>query len=219
MRFIPAGAGNTNSGPPSPDLTSVHPRRRGEHIIGIDALVAIDGSSPQARGTPLGPKDGIRRGRFIPAGAGNTGGSGGNVTTLPVHPRRRGEHFCILLSSQRAVGSSPQARGTPIERRAPVTDERFIPAGAGNTAIPTKRTTMRSVHPRRRGEHPPRSVGQNFGGGSSPQARGTPNPTADWGTVTQVHPRRRGEHTVDLESQASWDGSSPQARGTRTARG
>ena len=49
---IPAGAGNTNSGPPSPDLTSVHPRRRGEHM----------GLADTTRFTR----------RFIPAGAGNT---------------------------------------------------------------------------------------------------------------------------------------------------
>ena len=76
--------------------------------------VAHDGSSPQARGTPPlcgAPGSGAR---FIPAGAGNT--CRVSVVYIPdaVHPRRRGEHDLDPYGRDFFIGSSPQARGTPV---------------------------------------------------------------------------------------------------------
>ncbi len=71
-RFIPAGAGNTMPGSTSMSAISVHPRGRGEHGIASCRLTPTIGSSPRARGTRQHPYRRSDRGRFIPAGAGNT---------------------------------------------------------------------------------------------------------------------------------------------------
>ncbi len=156
-RFIPAGAGNTVVTGEEGGLPAVHPRGRGEHATVTGLAATSAGSSPRARGTHIrwlriGATD-----RFIPAGAGNT---------LPpppppplpsspvtVHPRGRGEHDAITAHMHYGVGSSPRARGThPGQLRGGV-PLRFIPAGAGNTAIYLGGVPLWPVHPRGRGEH------------------------------------------------------------------
>ncbi len=72
------------------------------------------GSSPLARGTRILRDDHGNAVRFIPAGAGNTGGSWYVHDVLPVHPRWRGEHVVSMAGCTRAYGSSPLARGTRL---------------------------------------------------------------------------------------------------------
>ena len=71
-RFIPAHAGNTlrcvDLAAPEP----VHPRACGEHWPEIRAQKNPHGSSPRMRGTRHAAHPQSRRGRFIPAHAGNT---------------------------------------------------------------------------------------------------------------------------------------------------
>ena len=170
-RFIPAGAGNT-SVPREPGIPStVHPRRRGEHIDGVNYSICFAGSSPQARGTLIYRGHRLQRQRFIPAGAGNTlpPCSFDNLST--VHPRRRGEHMIKVSDELLDDGSSPQARGTHSARDPDNLIERFIPAGAGNTRRSAR--IVDEVHPRRRGEHLSSERRKQGGYGSSPQARGT----------------------------------------------
>ena len=50
-RFIPAGAGNTSLIRSSNAVEPVYPRWRGEHAAAIDAIAAVGGLSPLARGT------------------------------------------------------------------------------------------------------------------------------------------------------------------------
>ena len=113
QRFIPARAGNTSSMPPSPSPAAVHPRSRGEHMMGGGQTVNVSGSSPLARGTPerLGVTD------FREA----------------VHPRSRGEHLPLAEGLLTLPGSSPLARGTRMPAPARSARPRFIPARAGNT--------------------------------------------------------------------------------------
>ncbi len=94
-RFIPAGAGNTNTSVWSRFLMPVHPRWRGEHGSQVALASGIVGSSPLARGTRSRNLFERWQRRFIPAGAGNT-----TATTAPsmansVHPRWRGEHAAV----------------------------------------------------------------------------------------------------------------------------
>ena len=74
VRFIPARAGNTPSAGSAPARWSVHPRSRGEHWQRACVAISRAGSSPLARGTPVGRGRDVPGERFIPARAGNTPG-------------------------------------------------------------------------------------------------------------------------------------------------
>ena len=212
-RFIPAGAGNASVATAPMPAAMVHPRRRGERGGALYLPNVAAGSSPQARGTLLGPSGVGKTTRFIPAGAGNASHLKKESMIWPVHPRRRGERGVTRHSTENTPGSSPQARGTPLQDDSDVVVRRFIPAGAGN-ALPSRPTRWpRSVHPRRRGERGLALSDQGKTYGSSPQARGTPRrlerarralrfiPAGAGNAVvgpagsgkTTVHPRRRGE--------------------------
>ena len=71
VRLIPARAGNTPLRWHTPLRSTAHPRSRGEHRFCVFWCWTGCGSSPLARGTPLGDR---QRGRRTP------------------HPRSRGEH-------------------------------------------------------------------------------------------------------------------------------
>ncbi len=90
-RFIPAGAGNGESGHCRRSGVPVHPRRRGERSTCQWARVYSSGSSPQARGTGMTGCERMAERRFIPAGAGNGLAAHPGRTGTAVHPRRRGE--------------------------------------------------------------------------------------------------------------------------------
>ncbi|CBY97127.1 hypothetical protein predicted by Glimmer/Critica [Salmonella enterica subsp. enterica serovar Weltevreden str. 2007-60-3289-1] len=71
-RFIPAGAGNTKIFGSASRQVAVYPRWRGEHELIIAHNRLFTGLSPLARGTHPSGQCPCARGRFIPAGAGNT---------------------------------------------------------------------------------------------------------------------------------------------------
>jgi len=151
----------------------VHPRGRGEHMPAHHCASCHGGSSPRARGTLCGVQLVYGRGRFIPAGAGNTTARACSNRWKAVHPRGRGEH-CVLMPEPRDMdGSSPRARGTRFQLRSADQPYWFIPAGAGNTASRCSRSRARPVHPRGRGEHSVSRATRQAGCGSSPRARGT----------------------------------------------
>ncbi len=93
------------------------------------------GLSPLARGTQLAPPDRWAAVRFIPAGAGNTVFDKFTEIDLAVYPRWRGEHVARRHSDTYHGGLSPLARGTLVVRLVIDASARFIPAGAGNTAV------------------------------------------------------------------------------------
>ena len=152
-RFIPAGAGNSPPIGALSVMTSVHPRWRGEQQIESGHGFGGGGSSPLARGTGCACKRRHAALRFIPAGAGNRCRRSCRQTTLPVHPRWRGEQRKILVGLE----SVP----------------RFIPAGAGNSSRFCRAIATSPVHPRWRGEQGPGPAVLDFDDGSSPLARGT----------------------------------------------
>ncbi len=115
-----------------------------------------------------------------------------------------------------------------------VRDNRFIPAGAGNTAMHLINKLFHTVYPRWRGEHITLTTARHSPGGLSPLARGTRRfqPRQLWVfrfipagagntfiryfviSVRPVYPRWRGEHAPLTASLAVNQGLSPLARGT-----
>ncbi|ESJ68858.1 hypothetical protein CFSAN001078_03896 [Salmonella enterica subsp. enterica serovar Manhattan str. CFSAN001078] len=100
-------------------------------ILFSSAVLA--GLSPLARGTLDRWGQHRRTWRFIPAGAGNTALPLRIGCLLAVYPRWRGEHVVRTADAFEIVGLSPLARGTRKLHESQLPDERFIPAGAGNT--------------------------------------------------------------------------------------
>ena len=234
FRFIPARAGNTGGLRHERACSTVHPRSRGEHPDARQEPVPLPGSSPLARGTLVQVALDLNGVRFIPARAGNTCRRQRTPSTLPVHPRSRGEHGSSGSTLRNTSGSSPLARGTPGWKTTSPVLLRFIPARAGNTAALAIAASDRSVHPRSRGEHNPPATCSGRVRGSSPLARGTRKverkrcvavrfiPARAGNTPScrapafpgAVHPRSRGEHCPCHARQGNEPGSSPLARGT-----
>ncbi len=147
----------------------------------------------------------------------------------------RGERLHPLPAARGHTGSSPHARGTLLPFRHTFSLNRFIPACAGNAGDGSGSVRVWSVHPRMRGERPGRHAAPFAGRGSSPHARGTPEPEhlADLrvrfipacagnapprlirGRGCPVHPRMRGERHGSGGGAVRFGGSSPHARGTR----
>ena len=75
-----------------------------------------DGSSPQVRGTGMFLCLAAVLCRFIPAGAGNSLTYMFGTVEPAVHPRRCGEQFCCNITEGVDGGSSPQVRGTDLDR-------------------------------------------------------------------------------------------------------
>ncbi len=131
-------------------------------------------------------------------------------------------------------GSSPLARGTRKIYPTQYDQQRFIPAGAGNTPPAAYRRRQLPVHPRWRGEHWFGPRGLMPARGSSPLARGTlfhqvcmkrdgrfipagagnTSGAACAVLSASVHPRWRGEHAYRQVQGNEDAGSSPLARGT-----
>ena len=235
--IIPARAGNTTEWTPCRCRTWDHPRVCGEHGTGSEGFAGIPGSSPRARGTRPDRVPSARGLRIIPACAGNTNTVhtiiGGNWD----HPRVRGEHAQRLPSESTPMGSSPRARGTRCGQDFRHREPGIIPACAGNTIGRSNCVMHPKDHPRVRGEHliPWSLLLEEIG--SSPRARGTPQPNScrlmlrgiipacagnTWlmSTIFSVirdHPRVRGEHCDRCAALGSGLGSSPRARGTLLA--
>ena len=172
-RFIPACAGNAALRPARRPRPSVHPRVRGERLSGPAYQAALDGSSPRARGTPLGRRRQPPQVRFIPACAGNAASAAASSGRRPVHPRVRGERAALGYRVAAGLGSSPRARGTPDGERPDAPRGRFIPACAGNARRRAACRVSSSVHPRVRGERACVRPWSSCHRGSSPRARGT----------------------------------------------
>ena len=151
-----------------------------------------------------------------------------------VHPHRRGELVQSTVLSLSWIGSSPQAWGTHSRFFASFDLLRFIPTGVGNSASRRAKRPKSPVHPHRRGELPGRPRANGDPGGSSPQAWGTHEMTADQHKELRfiptgvgnsfeeglyyddgsVHPHRRGELVPVVNVLYRTSGSSPQAWGT-----
>ena len=111
-RFIPAGAGNSNSYTDKSSKQTVYPRWRGKLPLRLMNDNKNGGLSPLARGTHILIGIHELRPRFIPAGAGNSATRWQSSYPTTVYPRWRGELFFQLQHCCCIDGLSPLARGT-----------------------------------------------------------------------------------------------------------
>ena len=212
LRLIPARAGNTSSTGGAKPQCSAHPRSRGEHVVHGRRQTSVLGSSPLARGTPIATVPDVEVARLIPARAGNTRYSAHRLLAHTAHPRSRGEHCRHIQDQPGRCGSSPLARGTPIEQLEEVVEVRLIPARAGNTMVNAAIARCQSAHPRSRGEHSIRSRSRSFFPGSSPLARGTHGGQGVGKTTWRLIPARAG-NTCRIFSPLNSKGAHPRSRG------
>ena len=91
--------------------------------------------------------------RIIPACAGSTRQPGVQLPPEQDHPRMRGVHVVLALSSASWVGSSPHARGPLAINTEDGGLDRIIPACAGSTDKSGIVQTLIEDHPRMRGVH------------------------------------------------------------------
>ena len=137
------------------------------------------------------------------------------MARTPVHPRWRGEQPYISCKCCPVYGSSPLARGTVEENPSLLTRRRFIPAGAGNSAIETIAAHIAAVHPRWRGEQAINDLLEMKGARFIPAGAGNRNMVRKLSVTAAVHPRWRGEHMLACGLTTMKGGSSPLARGTQ----
>ena len=134
-------------------------------------------------------------------------------------------------------GSSPRAWGTLVFDFEASSERRFIPTCVGNIARILLSSTIMTVHPHVRGEHPTSWVASDVNNGSSPRAWGTSARGVFFGYCVRfiptcvgnmrrrswvlarlpVHPHVRGEHSYSCRKRRFEDGSSPRAWGTCAA--
>ena len=239
LRIIPARAGFTAEPVRRARSRSDHPRSRGVYTRSPCACPAGRGSSPLARGLPVGGEGPLLFCGIIPARAGFTTPEGEKVTQIMDHPRSRGVYDGRAIGGPDEVGSSPLARGlrAPVIGRVP--EVRIIPARAGFTEDTQAHARRLWDHPRSRGVYrrkrtgrgtipgssplarglPARSTrGDQRAPGSSPLARGLPGARRARPPPPADHPRSRGVYRDLGLPVGLYHGSSPLARGLQARR-
>ena len=193
----------------------------------------MKGSSPLTRGKHLAIADEALRAGLIPAHAGKTLRATAGTAKCAAHPRSRGENRARRGADCFGEGSSPLTRGKPVHAATAHMTTGLIPAHAGKTRTPSRRSRAPRAHPRSRGENSVRAGGSGLSKGSSPLTRGklgralTSN--AGHGLIPAhagktgvpawtpgarpAHPRSRGENCAGLGAQGLAWGSSPLTRG------
>ena len=156
--------------------------------------VAKSGSSPRVRGTPRLGRRALRRGRFIPACAGNSSACRAATPSGTVHPRVCGELLGTSPNGAQIAGSSPRVRGTRNCRAVCV------------AGVP--------VHPRVCGELTTNLVAQTGDSGSSPRVRGTPADHRGYLAHRRFIPACAGNSIHGSSLSSGCRGSSPRVRGT-----
>ena len=167
--IIPAHAGFTPSTTGAATGWSDHPRTRGVYSLAAADLLTKMGSSPHARGLPVGAHRACGGRRIIPACAGFTAFWRAGGPRRADHPRMRGVYrvnglddevdgriipacagFTLsLVGGEPDSGDHPRMRGVyPHHLVTQRRSARIIPARAGFTAWSTSTSTARADHPR-----------------------------------------------------------------------
>ena len=127
-------------------------------------------------------------------------------------PRSRGVYTSGSRCSLENHGSSPLARGLHGRPLAPQPVNGIIPARAGFTFQRFVERPSRRDHPRSRGVYKSYTIDPNGTVGSSPLARGLPDPPLEI-IRRGDHPRSRGVYERCPAGVVADPGSSPLARG------
>ena len=169
-----------------------HPRSRGVYSIDEEMASETVGSSPLARGLLVRPESVNADDRIIPARAGFTGRGSSPRRRARDHPRSRGVYRRVPSIAPRVRGSSPLARGLPVNSVGLLYILRIIPARAGFTPDLRRYVHNFPDHPRSRGVYGNVRKGLNVVVGSSPLARGLPQDQAHPGRLLRIIPARAG---------------------------
>ena len=110
-----------------------HPRSRGVYSAASRNSFQELGSSPLARGLLTVEHRAFSRYGIIPARAGSTECSSTAFWTPTDHPRSRGVYITDVEWQGGFWGSSPLARGLPVDYISKQIKFRIIPARAGST--------------------------------------------------------------------------------------
>ena len=231
--IIPARAGFTTPHPPSRVIATDHPRSRGVYRPRPPRCGPVRGSSPLARGLLEHTPTGTVRARIIPARAGFTRAHPHGHSAGQDHPRSRGVYDRYGGATRPYRGSSPLARGLPLEVHDLPVEARIISARAGFTRCEPGAGHEPMDHPRSRGVYRDRTLSEAIGPGSSPLARGLRRGSSAEPPRTRIiparagftaptppplprpwdHPRSRGVYKSASEPWKTSRGSSPLARG------
>ena len=171
--------------------------------------------------------------RIIPARAGQTHSSDGSSSVSSDHPRACGANLLPNADAGLASGSSPRVRGKRPQKRREPTQNRIIPARAGQTRRSSRTCRTRTDHPRACGANIRLSKDANGQYGSSPRVRGKLRGRAQIALVGRIiparagqtvfvykgttpnpdHPRACGANAASRKTSAWTAGSSPRVRG------
>ena len=174
------------------------------------------GSSPLARGLHREIVVRPAEMRIIPARAGFTTGLRRFLLMTLDHPRSRGVYFARRLAEIDVTGSSPLARGLPLDDDVQPIFRGIIPARAGFTMRSFSACPPSSDHPRSRGVYPVTAPYCTAAGGSSPLARGLPGSCERKRSFARIIPARAG-FTIWPSPCASCVLDHPRSRGVYVA--
>ena len=169
-----------------------HPRSRGVYLRADGTCGLRHGSSPLARGLQARGDAGGLAPRIIPARAGFTFALSGGLGEDQDHPRSRGVYPTSPLTTARASGSSPLARGLRLVIIGGPDGSRIIPARAGFTTQRRRPARSGRDHPRSRGVYAQSICAPATMTGSSPLARGLPAIAALVAGLIWIIPARAG---------------------------
>ena len=191
-RLIPAHAGKTSTRLRAARRERAHPRSRGENIIGVVSARRPTGSSPLTRGKRGSVRALDALTGLIPAHAGKTLVSNGEIPKGRAHPRSRGENLAHDRHVCRPHG--------------------LIPAHAGKTRTSGAAGCRQRAHPRSRGENSITCAVRLARQGSSPLTRGKPHRLLDHAETPGLIPAHAGKTRLHYASRAMYR-AHPRSRG------
>ena len=192
-RIIPARAGQTGAADTGHVAGTDHPRACGANSPVSWACSPQCGSSPRVRGKPVPPTARPLGSRIIPARAGQTTTCSPTTSADSDHPRACGANRSALAAMTDNHGSSPRVRGKRPQKRHEPTQNRIIPARAGQTSSRACDGSARSDHPRACGANSSAYLRAAFVAGSSPRVRGKLMCSRLAMTACRIIPARAGQ--------------------------